>query len=124
MLIMVFGVKASNHGLEQPVWDAKTGKFYLAVPGALENPAGEIDEIDPAGQLITGIFPTTCSPAGLVLVPRHRLVTSCGDVINIASGKVLTTVAPVGRRDLVQPRRGTRVLRGGSSDPSPNLQHG
>src|SRR5262245_15609227 len=93
---VVFGSPASNHGLEQPVWDAKTGKFYLAVPGTVQNPAGEIDEIDPAGQLITRIFPTTCSPAGLVLVPRHRLVTSCGDVINIASGKVLTTVAPVG----------------------------
>jgi hypothetical protein len=93
---VVFGTPLSNHGLEQPVWDAKTGKFYLAVPGTLENPAGEIDEIDPAGQIVTRIFPTTCSPAGLVLAPRHRLVTSCGDVINIASGKVLTTVAGVG----------------------------
>src|SRR5262245_3668322 len=93
---VVFGNPASNHGLEQPVWDAKTGKFFLAVPATLENPAGEIDEIDPAGQTITRIFPTTCSPAGLVLAPRHRLVTSCGDVINIANGKVLTTVTEVG----------------------------
>jgi hypothetical protein len=93
---VVFGDPASNHGLEQPVWDAKTGKFYLAVPATLENPAGEIDEIDPAGQILTRIFPTTCNPAGLVLVPRHRLVTSCGDVINIATGKVLTTVTGVG----------------------------
>jgi len=93
---VVFGNPASNHGLEQPVWDAKTGMFYLAVPATLENPTGEIDEIDPAGQILTRVFPTTCNPAGLVLVPRHRLVTSCGDVINIASGKVLTTVAGTG----------------------------
>jgi hypothetical protein len=93
---VVFGATPSNHGLEQPVWDSKTGMFYLAVPGTLENPAGEIDEIDPAGQVITRIFPTTCSPAGLVLVPRQRLVTSCGDVIRIAAGDVLTTVAGVG----------------------------
>jgi hypothetical protein len=93
---VVFGNPPSNHGLEQPVWDAKTGKFYLAVPGTLENPTGEIDEIDPAGQIVTRILPTTCNPAGLVLAPRHRLVTSCGDVINIASGHVLTTVAGVG----------------------------
>src|SRR5215510_2165677 len=93
---VVFGDPASNHGLEQPVWDAKTGMFYLAVPATLENPAGEIDEIDPAGQILTRIFPTTCNPAGLVLVPRHRLVTSCGDVINIATGKVLTTLTGVG----------------------------
>lgn len=93
---VIFGNPASNHGLEQPVWNAKTGKFYLAVPGTLENPMGEIDEIDPAGQILTRIFPTTCNPAGLVLVPRHRLVTSCGDIINIATGKVLTTVTGVG----------------------------
>jgi len=93
---VVFGNPPSNHGLEQPVWDAKTGMFYLAVPGTLENPTGEIDEIDPAGQILTRIFPTTCNPAGLVLVPRHRLATSCGDVINIASGKVVTTVPGVG----------------------------
>src|SRR5215831_19427284 len=93
---VVFGNPPSNHGLEQPVWDAKTGMFYLAVPATLENPTGEIDEIDPAGQILTRIFPTTCNPAGLVLVPRHRLVTSCGDVINIATGKALTTVTGVG----------------------------
>jgi len=97
---VVFGNPASNHGLEQPVWDANTGMFYVAVPGTLANPTGEIDEIDPAGQQITRIFPTTCSPAGLVLVPRQRLVTSCGDVIRIATGTVVTTVANVGADEI------------------------
>src|SRR5262249_27260188 len=46
----------TNHGLEQPVWDAKTGMFYLAVPATSDNPMGEIDEIDPAGQFINRIF--------------------------------------------------------------------
>ena len=49
---------------------------------------------------INRIFPTTCSPAGLVLVPRQRLVTSCGDVISVASGTVLTTVANVGADEI------------------------
>jgi hypothetical protein len=93
---VVFGATPSNHGLEQSVWDSKTGMFYLAVPATAENPSGEIDEIDPAGQIITRVFPTTCNPAGLVLVPRQRLVTSCGDVIGIAAGNVLTTVTGVG----------------------------
>jgi hypothetical protein len=93
---VVFGVPLSNHGLEQPVWDSKTGMFYLAVPATSDNPTGEVDEIDPAGQQITRIFPTTCNPAGLVLVPRQRLVTSCGDVVRVAAGDVLTTVAGVG----------------------------
>src|SRR5215470_14692806 len=74
--------------------------FYLALPRTAENPAGEVDEIDPAGQLIRRVFPTTCAPAGLALVPRQRLVTSCGDVINIATGKVLTTVANVGADEI------------------------
>lgn len=93
---VVFGDPLTNHGLEQPVWNAKTGMFYLAVPGTVDHPNGEIDEIDPAGQQITRIFPTTCHPAGLVLAPRQRLVTSCGDVIRVAAGDVLTTIADVG----------------------------
>jgi hypothetical protein len=97
---VVFGDPLSNHGLEQPVWNAKTGMFYLAVPGTAAHPNGEVDEIDPAGQQITRIFPTTCNPAGLVLVPRQRLVTSCGDVIRVAAGDVLTTIANVGADEI------------------------
>lgn len=97
---VVFGTTPTNHGLEQPVWNPKTQMFYLAVPGTVENPAGEVDEIDPAGQQIRRVFPTTCAPAGLALVPRQRLVTSCGDVINIATGKVLMTVANVGADEI------------------------
>ena len=85
----------------------------LAVPGTLENPTGEVDEIEPAGQILTRIFPTTCSPAGLVLVPRHRLATSCGDVINIGSGKVLTTVGSVGGGEIWFNHGEERVYFGG-----------
>jgi hypothetical protein len=93
---VVFGDTPANHGIEQPVWNPKTGMFYLALPGTSDNPSGEVDEIDPAGQFVNRIFPTTCGPAGLVLVPRQRLVTSCGDVIRVAAGDVLTNVADVG----------------------------
>jgi hypothetical protein len=104
---------ASNHGLEQPVWDPKTAMFYLAVPATSDNPAGEVDEIDPAGLFINRIFPTTCNPAGLVLVPRGRLVTSCGDVIGIGSGNVLTTVANVGADEIWYNPGEERVYFGG-----------
>jgi hypothetical protein len=67
----------------------------------------------PAGQQITRIFPTTCSPAGLVLAPRQRLVTSCGDVIRIATGTVLTTVANVGADEIWFNRGEERVYFGG-----------
>jgi len=90
----------SNHGLEQPVWNPKTAKFYLAIPATSDNPNGEVDEIDPAGMHITRIFPTTCRPAGLALGPRQRLFTSCGDVITIPNGAVLTTIAGVGADEI------------------------
>jgi hypothetical protein len=113
---VVFGdtpATVSNHGLEQPVWDSKTGMFYLAVPGTSDNPAGEVDEIDPAGMFINRIFPTTCGPAGLVLVPRQRLVTSCGDVIRIGAGDVMTTVANVGGDEIWYNPGEERVYFGG-----------
>lgn len=108
---VVFG--NANHGLEQPVWDSKTGMFYLAIPGTSDNPSGEVDEIDPAGMFINRIFPTTCSPAGLVLVPRQRLVTSCGDVIRVRSGDVLTTVDGVGGDEIWYNPGEERVYFGG-----------
>lgn len=73
-------------GLEQPVWDRQTKRFYLAVPSTTTNPHGEIDRINPKTMTVTGVFPTTCNPAGLALLPHQRLMTSCGDVINARTG--------------------------------------
>jgi hypothetical protein len=78
--------KLVNHGLEQPVWNGLTKRFYLAVPATSANHNGEIDEIDPITKTIKRVFPTSCNPAGLALIPGQRLMTSCGDVINIATG--------------------------------------
>jgi hypothetical protein len=82
-------------GLEQPVWDGKDQMFYLAVPKTSANPGGEVDEIDPKAMVVTRSLPTTCNPAGLVLVPAQRLMTSCGDVLDIGTGKVVTTLPGV-----------------------------
>jgi DNA-binding beta-propeller fold protein YncE len=96
----VFGTPPTNHGLEQPVWNSKTRKFYLSVPGTMANPQGEVDEIDPHLMAVTRVFPAVCNPGeapqGLALIPRQRLVTSCGDIIRISDGKVLKTVAGLG----------------------------
>jgi hypothetical protein len=86
---------ATNHGLEQPVWNPKTARFYQAVPATSTNTKGEIDEINPRTRTVTRIFPTTCNPAGLALLPHQRLITSCGDVLSVATGHVLTTVPGV-----------------------------
>ena len=96
----VFGTPSTNHGLEQPVWNPRTRKFYLSVPGTIHNPQGEVDEIDPHSMNVTRVFPAVCNPGeapqGLALVPRQRLVTSCGDIIRISDGQVLKTVPGLG----------------------------
>ena len=92
--------QAAGFGLEQLVWNTKTRKFYLSVPGTTNNPQGEVDEIDPVKMIVTRVFPAVCNPGeapqGLALVPRQRLVTSCGDIIRVSDGKVLKTVAGLG----------------------------
>ena len=107
-------------GIEQPVWDGSTGKFYVAIPATTASavgparPNGEVDEIDPTTMTITRSFPTTCGPAGLVLIPSQRLMTSCGDVLDIASGGVVTTVTGIGPADEIWYNPGDqRVYFGG-----------
>ena len=96
----VFGTPPTNHGLEQPVWNPRTRKFYLSVPGTIHNPQGEVDEIDAHKMIVTRVFPAVCNPGeapqGLALIPRQRLVTSCGDILRVSDGKVLKTVPGLG----------------------------
>jgi hypothetical protein len=101
-------------GIEQPVWDGLTGKFYLTIPGTSSRPKGEIDEIDPATRKITRSVATTCSPAGLALIPGQRLITSCGDVVNISDFTLVTTVTGIGPADEIWYNPGDeRVYFGG-----------
>lgn len=92
----VFGTPPTGHGLEQPVWDGKTKTFFFAVPATSTNPNGEIDEINPKSMMVTKIYPTTCNPAGLALLPGQNLITSCGDVLDIESGHIVTVAGTGG----------------------------
>jgi len=50
----------------------------------LEQAEAQADWIACTGKnVITRSFATTCSPAGLALIPGQRLITSCGDVVDI-----------------------------------------
>src|SRR2546425_315278 len=81
------------------------------------NPKGEVDEINPTTMKITRIFPTTCGPAGLALIPGQRLMTSCGDVLDIATGAVLHTVTPTVGGDEIWFNSGDeRVYFGGGTN--------
>ena len=112
----VFGSPATNHGLEQTVWDGRTRHFYLSVPATNKNPQGEVDEIDPIKETVTRVFPGTCNPAGLALLPGQHLMTSCGDVIDIAAGNVIHTVSGVSGDEIWYNRGDERVYFGGGTD--------
>lgn len=107
----------STGGLEQPVWDGVTGKFYMSIPATSKNPNGEVDELDPIALTVTRSMPTVCKgPAGLVLVPNQRLVTSCGDVIDIVSGAVVTTIQGVSGDEIYYSAGDQRVYFAGGTD--------
>jgi hypothetical protein len=89
------GNPKSTGGIEQPVWNAVTKRFYVSIPKTAGNTNGEIDEINPVTMTITKTFPTSAAcgarggPAGLVLIPGQHLMASCGDVADIATSSVV-----------------------------------
>jgi len=109
-------------GIEQPVWDGATKRFYITIPSTVANANGEIDEINPVTRAITRIFPTSAacgangSPAGLALIPGQRLMASCGDVVDIASGLGVTNVAGAGGDEIWFNSGDGRVYFGGGTD--------
>jgi hypothetical protein len=109
------GGPAVNHGMEQPVWDQQTKKFYISVPATVTNPNGEVDEIDPIAMKVTRVFPilTACGPAGLALLPGQRLITSCGVVLSVKTGGTLATINGVGGDEIWFNRGDGRVYFGG-----------
>lgn len=109
------GNPKSTGGIEQPVWDGAKKRFYIAIPSTAANANGEVDEIDPLAMKITHIFPTTCMPAGLALIPGQRLMTSCGDILTIANGSIQHT-AGVGGDEIWFNRGDDRVYFGGGLD--------
>jgi hypothetical protein len=102
----------ATDGLEQPVWDLQKHRLYFAVPATKDNPHGEVDEIDPVAETITRMFPTSCNPAGLVLLPGQRLMTSCGDVLSANTGEVIHTVPNVAGDEIWFNRGDDRVYFG------------
>lgn len=79
-------------GLEQPVWNPKTKRFYISVPTTMTSP-GTIDVFNPITMLKENSFIANCSPAGLVLTPNQQLMTSCGQMFDAVSGNSLGVTA-------------------------------
>src|SRR5262249_2472699 len=117
------GVQAdlATNGLEQPVWDPDTQRFYISVPEINGNPAtGEIAVIDPRSMGVTNTYPVSqCQPAGLVEGPSDNLLVGCANsddvtfppnliVLDIRTGSLLANIPQVGGVDEVWFNQGDR----------------
>jgi len=105
----------ATNGLEQPVWDPETHRFYLSVPQLGSNPLhGGIAVLDPRTKTLDRVFPVeNCQPAGLALGPDQDLALGCsGDAIDAGaapqtqimdarSGAILKVITQVGGSDEV-----------------------
>jgi hypothetical protein len=87
--------QSSQHGagLEQPVFDSYTKRFYLANPAnPTLNITGTIDVFNPTTFLLEKTYITPDGGNGLVITPSHKGFTSHGVVVDILTGNIITTI--------------------------------
>jgi hypothetical protein len=111
---------ATGCGIEQPVYDHGTERFYVAVPCTSTNTNGEILVIDPRTKSVDKVYalPTSgqsagCFPHGLTLGPRENLLLGCSAdnpaagaqlislIMDATTGSILATFNQVGGSDEV-----------------------
>jgi hypothetical protein len=91
------GHKATN-GIEQPVWEPMTQRFYVSLP-EIDGPGdgtgitGAVARVTTGG-VIEAIYPINyCQPAGLTVGPSGNLLVGCNSVFD-NSGKKCSAVVP------------------------------
>ena len=101
-------------GLEQPVWEPITERFYQAVPATATYPGGAIAVIDPRAMAVEQVFGVeACNPHGLALGPEFHLLLGCSGsdipngtplqslILEAIHGTVVATIPQVGGSDEV-----------------------
>lgn len=102
----------ATDGIEQSVYEPKSGMFYLSVPETKEDHGGRIDRIDPKTMQIVARFPVSnCHPGGLTVGPNQQLLIGCSAiyaeghaqsiVIDSRDGHVVSAIQEVGASDEV-----------------------
>jgi hypothetical protein len=91
------GHKATN-GIEQPVWEPMTQRFYVSLP-EIDGPGdgtgitGAVARVTTGG-VIEAIYPINyCQPAGLTVGPNGNLLVGCNSVFD-NSGQKCSAVVP------------------------------
>jgi hypothetical protein len=102
---------AADGGLEQSVWNAATGTFFVSVPTFNGTDAGGVQEFSSSGAALrtynfTAMGIASCSPAGLGLGASGNLMVGCGNantqtvVLNPAgAGSIVATRTAVSGSD-------------------------
>jgi len=92
------GGHTATNGIEQPVWEPMTHRFYVSLP-EIDGPGdgtgitGAVAKINTSGG-IEAIYPINyCQPAGLTVGPNGNLLVGCNSVFD-NSGKKCTAVVP------------------------------
>jgi hypothetical protein len=113
--------EAEGCGIEQPVYDPESNRFYLAVPCTDAHPNGAIYVINPKTMKVEKIYDAVgtvsgsqvpCFPHGLALGPRQNLLLGCsGDgptgtqmiaiIMKATNGNILKTFSQLGGSDEV-----------------------
>lgn len=105
----------ATDGLEQPVWDPRHDRIYVAVPELRHRKAhGGIAVIDPRTRGLLRMIPVRkCLPAGLAIGPHQQLLVGCSDdavaagfpakslILKLPSGKLVRAIHQVGGSDEV-----------------------
>jgi hypothetical protein len=76
----VSGFATAGNGIEQSVWDPRTGLFYQAVPANSPTTTGRVDVFTPNGRLVASHQVPGCTngPTGLALGDFQRFLGACG----------------------------------------------
>jgi DNA-binding beta-propeller fold protein YncE len=102
----------ATDGIEQSVYEPRSGMFYFSVPETKAERGGRIDRLDPKTMQIVARFPVSnCHPGGLTIGPNQQLLIGCSEiyeeghaqslVIDSRDGHVVSAIQQVGASDEV-----------------------
>jgi DNA-binding beta-propeller fold protein YncE len=103
----------ASGGLEAPVFDPETHRFYLSVPANKQEPGGAVAVVDPLMPRQVGEYPLpACDPSGIALDPTNQeLLLGCSGhpvIISASTGQVEATILQTSGCDEVWYNRGDR----------------